>query len=174
MKIALAQINTKVGDLKGNADRIIRNIELAKEKGAELVVFPEMAVVGYPPRDLLDFECFVDDNLCWLDEIRKHTAGISVVCGYIDKNPLAEGKKYYNAAVLISDCEIKARYHKRLLPFYDVFDETRYFEPGKESLTVEVGGKKLKTFGMTRIIGSGRFIILIRRKRYQKAELMGL
>lgn len=142
MKIALAQINTKVGDLKSNAGLIIRNIERAKEKGAQLVIFPELAITGYPPRDLLDFECFTDDNLLQLEEIRKHTAGISVICGYIDKNPLTEGKRYYNAAALISDCEIKARYYKRLLPFYDVFDETRYFEPGKESLTIEVGGKK--------------------------------
>jgi NAD+ synthase (glutamine-hydrolysing) len=142
MKIALAQINTKVGDLKGNAELIIQNIERAKERNAGLVVFPELAITGYPPRDLLDFDCFIEDNLLLLDEIRKHTAGISVICGYIDKNPLPEGKKYYNAAAVISDCEIKARYFKRLLPFYDVFDETRYFEPGKESLTVEIGGKK--------------------------------
>jgi NAD+ synthase (glutamine-hydrolysing) len=142
MKIALAQINTKVGDLKGNADRIIRNIELAKERGAELVVFHELAITGYPPRDLLDFECFVEDNLIQLEEIRKHTAGISVICGYIDKNPLPEGKRYYNAAVLISNCEVKARYYKRLLPFYDVFDETRYFEPGKENIVADIGGKK--------------------------------
>ncbi len=142
MKIALAQINTKVGDLKGNTGLIIRNINLAKEKGAELVIFPELSITGYPPRDLLDFECFVDDNLVYLDKIRQHSTGIAVVCGFVDKNPSSYGKKLYNAAALVQNGEITDKYYKRLLPFYDVFDETRYFEPGKDNLTVEINNKK--------------------------------
>ncbi|HSA06252.1 MAG TPA: NAD+ synthase [Candidatus Gastranaerophilales bacterium] len=141
MKIAIAQINTKVGDLKGNADKIIKYINQAKEKKADLVVFPELSICGYPPRDLLDFECFVDDNLIYLDKIKKHTENIAVICGFINKNPSDIGKKLFNAAAVIKNGEITAKYYKRLLPFYDVFDETRYFEPGKEPLIVEIKGK---------------------------------
>ena len=142
MKIALAQINTKVGDLNGNTDLIIENIKTAREKGADLIVFPELSIAGYPPRDLLDFECFIDDNLVCLEKIKEHAENIAVICGFVDKNPSTEGKKYFNAAAVIENCEIKAKYQKRLLPFYDVFDETRYFEPGKEALTIEIKGRK--------------------------------
>lgn len=142
MKIAIAQINTKVGDLKGNAEIIIRNIIAAKEKNANLVIFPEMAITGYPPRDLLDFECFIDDNLKYLDIIRENTEGIAVILGYIDKNPSPEGKKYFNAAAIIENKQITGKYYKRLLPFYDIFDETRYFEPGKSNLVFELKRKK--------------------------------
>lgn len=142
MKIALAQINTIVGDLKGNTELIIQNINSARQKGADLVVFPELAITGYPPRDLLDFECFIDDNLAYLDKIRQNTENICVICGFAGKNPSEYGKKLFNAAALIQNKEITAKYHKRLLPFYDVFDETRYFEPGKDNLTVEIKGKK--------------------------------
>jgi len=141
MKIALAQINTKVGDLSANTDLIIKNINSARAKEAELVVFPELSITGYPPRDLLDFDCFIDDNLAYLDKIRENSKGINIICGFIDKNPSPYGKKYFNAAAIIKNGTIKAKYYKRLLPFYDVFDETRYFEPGKESLTVEINGK---------------------------------
>jgi len=142
MKIALAQINTKVGDLAGNTNIIIQNINAAKEKNADLVIFPELSITGYPPRDLLDFECFIDDNLKALEEIRKNTVNISVIVGFIDKNVTTEGKKYYNAAALIQNGEITAKYYKRLLPFYDIFDETRYFEPGKDNVVVEIKDKK--------------------------------
>ena len=110
MKIALAQINTKVGDLQGNTDRIIRNINNARDKGAELVIFPELSIAGYPPRDLLDFDCFADDNLIYLDKIRQHTENISVICGFIDKNPSLSGKKLFNTAALIKNGEIQTKY----------------------------------------------------------------
>ncbi len=141
MKIALAQINTKVGDLKGNTDLIIQNIYAAKNRGANLVVFPELCITGYPPRDLLDFECFIDDNLKALETIKENTENIAVIVGYIDKNPAEEGKKYFNAAAVIENKEITAKYYKRLMPFYDIFDETRYFEPGKENLAVKIKDK---------------------------------
>lgn len=143
MKIALGQINTKVGDLKRNTDLIIKNINHAKEKGVDLIAFPELSITGYPPRDLLDFNCFISDNLKYLEIIREASQGIAVICGYIDINPDPMGKKYYNAAAFINDGKIIARYYKRLLPFYDVFDETRYFEPGNKELVVEFKGKKL-------------------------------
>lgn len=143
MKIAIAQINTKVGDLKGNTDLIIKKIGKAKSSGADIVVFPELSISGYPPRDLLDFECFVNDNLKCLDLISQNSLGIAVICGFIDKNTESAGKKYYNALAFINDGEIKNRYYKRLLPFYDVFDETRHFEPGDKELVVNFKGKNL-------------------------------
>jgi len=143
MKIALRQINTKVGDLQRNTDLIIKNINESKEKGIDLVVFAELSITGYPPKDLLDFECFVNDNLKCLDKIRTASKDIAVICGYVDINPNATGKKCYNAAAFINNGEIIAKYYKRLLPFYDVFDETRYFEPGQQELIIDFKGKKL-------------------------------
>jgi len=143
MKIALCQINTKVGDLQRNTDLIIKNINKAKEKGIDLIVFTELSITGYPPKDLLDFECFVNDNLKCLDKIRESSENIAVICGYVDINPNLTGKKCYNAAAFINNGELVAKYYKRLLPFYDVFDETRYFEPGQKELIVDFKGKKL-------------------------------
>lgn len=143
MKIALGQINTKVGDLKRNTDLIIKNINKAKEKEIDLIVFPELSITGYPPKDLLDFECFVQDNLKYLDRIREASKGIAVICGYVDINTNPAGKKCHNAAVFIDNGKIVAKYFKRLLPFYDVFDETRYFEPGQQDLVIDFKGKRL-------------------------------
>lgn len=143
MKIALAQINTKVGDLKGNTDKIISYIGMAKEKGADLIVFPELSITGYPPRDLLDFENFVEDNIKQLERIKPYSSDIGTVLGYVEKNTSPFGKKYYNTAALIYGGEVVSRHYKCLLPFYDVFDETRYFEPGKEVKPVEFKGLRL-------------------------------
>lgn len=143
MRIALAQINTKVGDLKGNTDLIINYIDKAVKLGAELVVFPELSITGYPPRDLLDFEYFVKDNIAQLEKIKPHTKNIGVLVGFVDINQNPVGKKYHNAAALIHNGEILTKYYKSLLPFYDVFDETRYFESGKEFHSVEFLGKKI-------------------------------
>ena len=143
MKIALAQINTKVGDLDNNLDLIINYIEKAKYNNADLVVFPELSITGYPPRDLLDYDYFVQDNLEKLEKLKKYSANIGIICGYIDINPNPYGRKYCNAAALIYNNKIIHRHYKCLLPFYDVFDETRYFEPGHEVEPVEFMGKKI-------------------------------
>ncbi|OGH98067.1 MAG: NAD+ synthase [Candidatus Melainabacteria bacterium GWA2_34_9] len=143
MKIALCQINTKVGDLQRNTDLIIKNINKAKEKEIDLIVFPELAITGYPPKDLLDFDCFVNDNLKFLDKIRAASENIGIICGYVDINKSPTGKKCHNAAAFINNGEIIAKYYKRLLPFYDVFDETRYFEPGHQELVIDFKDKKL-------------------------------
>jgi len=143
MKVALAQINPKVGDLVGNTDKIISFIKKAKEKEADLVIFPELAITGYPPRDLLDFEFFVEDNLIQLERLKECSKDIAVICGYIDINPEPYGRKYHNAAAFIYNGKIISRYYKSLLPFYDVFDENRYFEPGKTFEPVEFMGQKL-------------------------------
>ena len=164
MKIALCQINTKVGDLQRNTDLIIRNINKAKEQEIDLIIFPELAITGYPPKDLLDFECFVKDNLKCLDKIRAASENIAVICGYVDINKNSTGKKCHNAAAFINNGEIIAKYYKRLLPFYDVFDETRYFEPGQKELVIDLKGKNsvlqyAKTYGMIKITGKDSYIM---------------
>lgn len=143
MKIALAQINNKIGDLNENFDRIVSFIEKAIRLKADLIVFPELAITGYPPRDLLDYEYFIDDNLKILEKIKPYSNEIAIAIGYIDKSEKSYGKKYHNAAAFLYQGEIVHKHYKCLLPFYDVFDETRYFEPGKEVLTFEFKGKKL-------------------------------
>jgi NAD+ synthase (glutamine-hydrolysing) len=143
MKVALAQINPKVGDLKGNTDKIISFIKKAKEKDADLVIFPELAITGYPPRDLLDFDFFVEDNLIQLERIKEFTYDIAVICGFIDFNKDSFGRKYHNAAAFINEGKIVAKQYKSLLPFYDVFDENRYFEPGRSFEPVNFMGQKL-------------------------------
>jgi NAD+ synthase (glutamine-hydrolysing) len=141
MKIALAQINPKIGALKANLKKIIEFIN--KSGDSDIIVFPELCITGYPPRDLLDFDSFVDDNIFALQKIIDHSKDKAVVCGFIDKNPDKVGKKYFNTAAFICDGEIIGRHNKCLLPFYDVFDETRYFEAGKTVQKIKFKGKTI-------------------------------
>ncbi len=129
MKIALAQINPTVGDFQKNAEKICSFIGLARGKGADLVVFPELAVTGYPPKDFLDIPGFVEENLKVLDKISRCVSGIAAIVGFVDKNKRPQGKLVHNAAAFIQDQKIVSVHHKSLLPTYDVFDECRYFEP---------------------------------------------
>jgi NAD+ synthase (glutamine-hydrolysing) len=132
MKIALAQINPIVGDFTHNTEKIKAATERAKDRSCDLVVFSELAISGYPPRDLLEKRDFVEANLTYLQDLVKSIEGIGVICGYVDRNPRKAGNPLYNSAVLFEGGEILHTAHKRLLPTYDVFDETRYFEPGSE------------------------------------------
>ena len=143
MKIALAQINPTIGDFEGNTDRITAQVDKAKDLACDLVVFSEMAVCGYPPRDLLEKEAFVSANLACLDRLVESVRGIGVICGFAGKNLEEEGKPLYNSAVLFEDGSILHQVHKRLLPAYDVFDETRYFQPGKHFDAFSYKGRKL-------------------------------
>ncbi len=127
MKVAIAQLNTVIGDFKYNFDKIIYFANKAKDLSCDLVVFPELVITGYPPRDLLEKKDFVDANLAWLDKLVGSIDGIGVVCGFVDKSPNDEGKPLYNAAALFEDGKILHKAYKRLLPTYDVFDERRYF-----------------------------------------------
>jgi NAD+ synthase (glutamine-hydrolysing) len=140
MKTAIAQINPVIGDIEENRKKIISNIKLAKTKGADLIIFPEMATVGYPPMDLLHNKKLILDNLKSLEEIAKEASGIAVVCGYVDfdyDNP----PMLYNAAAFIYDGKIVSRHYKTLLPTYDVFDEMRYFSPSKVQEPVRFKGR---------------------------------
>lgn len=139
MKIAIAQINTTVGDFAGNARRILDYTSRARRRGCSLVVFPEMAVCGYPPRDLVEKENFIDANLEALAEItRKLPRGITAILGFIDRNLSSTGKPLYNAVAVVRDGRRISTHYKSLLPTYDVFDEGRYFEPASEIISTTV------------------------------------
>jgi NAD+ synthase (glutamine-hydrolysing) len=130
MRIALAQINPTVGDLVANTAKHLDFIARAKSQGATLVVFPELSLLGYPPKDLLLKSQFITDSLAALAHIAQSVAGIDVILGYADRNPNPVGRPLYNAVALLRDGRIHSKHYKTLLPTYDVFDESRYFEPG--------------------------------------------
>lgn len=143
MKIALAQQNYHIGNFEENSKKIITAIEKAKKDGVDLIVFSELCICGYPPRDFLEFEDFI--NKCYesLDAIRQHADTIGVIVGSPARNLTKEGKDLFNAAYLLYEKKIIAEIHKTLLPTYDVFDEYRYFEPAFEWKVAEFKGKKL-------------------------------
>jgi NAD+ synthetase len=132
MKIAIAQINPVIGDFKHNSGRIKYYANKARALSCDLVVFSELVVSGYPPRDLLEKDDFVNTNISYLNNLVSSISGIGVICGFVDKNPGDEGNRLYNSAVLFENGKILHKVNKRLLPTYDVFDERRYFEPGME------------------------------------------
>jgi NAD+ synthase (glutamine-hydrolysing) len=135
MRIALAQINPTVGDIPGNTRLILDFIQRAKDANAALVVFPELSIVGYPPKDLLLKPQFIDDNLAAVRTIAQLVQDIDVVVGYVERNPSPIGRPLYNAVAHLRDGQIASTHFKTLLPTYDVFDESRYFEPGPASAT---------------------------------------
>jgi NAD+ synthase (glutamine-hydrolysing) len=143
MKIVLAQQNYHIGNFEKNTEKIISAIEEAKRQGADLVVFSELCVCGYPPRDFLEFNDFIDKCHEAIDAIKQHADTIGVLVGSPAKNPVVEGKDLFNAAYLLYEKEIKGEVHKTLLPTYDVFDEYRYFEPAFEWHVLEFKGKRL-------------------------------
>jgi len=132
MKIALAQINPIVGDFEGNARKIMAYATRAKDLACDLVVFSELVICGYPPRDLLEKEAFVSANIAHVRKLVESIKGIGVICGFAERSQREEGNPLYNSAVLFEDGVMLHQVHKRLLPAYDVFDETRYFEPGTQ------------------------------------------
>jgi NAD+ synthetase len=144
MNIGIAQINAVVGDFPGNAKRILAAYRECLEKGAELVVTPEMALVGYPPMDLLFKSEFVPKCLQALDYLADEIGEIPLIVGYVDQCPeQSVGKPFRNAAAFLENGKIAHRVWKTLLPAYDVFDERRYFEPGEISTAIEWKGVKI-------------------------------
>ena len=143
MKIGIAQINAVVGDFPGNAKRILAAYRECLEKGADLVVTPEMSLVGYPPRDLVFKSQFVPKCLQALDYLADEIKAVPLLVGYVDFFTGEVGKPYRNAAAWLEKGEIKARFFKTLLPTYDVFDERRYFEPGDISEPFVWQGKRI-------------------------------
>jgi NAD+ synthase (glutamine-hydrolysing) len=143
MRIALAQINTTVGDINGNRDKVLQIMGQAKEKGASIVVFPELCLTGYPPRDLLGLHGFVESNLNALQEIAARSDQMGVIVGFVDRNPKKEGRSFHNSAAFLAEGKIQAIIHKTLLPTYDVFDEDRYFEKAEDVRLIHFGGRTL-------------------------------
>jgi NAD+ synthase (glutamine-hydrolysing) len=143
MRIALAQLNYHVGNFSANTAKIIAAIKEAEQAGAELVVFSELCISGYPARDFLEFEDFIQQCENALLEIALHTQHIAALIGCPRKNPVKEGKDLYNAAFLLHEGQVKHITDKTLLPTYDVFDEYRYFEPNKKFEIVDFKGTKL-------------------------------
>ena len=143
MNIAISQINTTVGDFDGNSDKIVDAWRHADEAGAELVVLPELALCGYPPRDLLAKPTFLRQNQVALDRLAKRGGRAVAVVGYASVNETNSGRPARNSAAVLRDGQVAALRHKTLLPTYDVFDEDRYFEPATDNTPVEILGKKI-------------------------------
>lgn len=143
MKIFLAQQNYHIGNFEANTERIIAAIEEAKQQGGDLIVFSELAVCGYPPRDFLEFNDFIEQSLASIERIKQHADAIGVLVGAPSRNVITQGKDLFNSAYLLYEKEIKGIAHKTLLPTYDIFDEYRYFEPAYEWNVLEFRGKKL-------------------------------
>lgn len=143
MKIALAQINYHIGNFESNTSKIIAALDKACAQGAELVVFAELAVSGYPPRDFLEFNDFIDRCYRSVDEIASHCRGIAAIVGAPTRREEIKGKDLHNSAIFLADGRVQAMAHKSLLPNYDIFDEYRYFEPFREFNVIEYKGRRI-------------------------------
>lgn len=146
MKVCIAQLNPTIGDFSNNTKKIITSIKKAISEKCDLILFSELAISGYPVRDRLFYESFCEDNLKCLDQIAKESKNITVVCGYIEKNPDSKGKPYFNSAAILQNGKQIGNYRKRHLPYYDIFDEQRFFEEGDESFAFKI---KDYRFGVT-------------------------
>jgi len=143
MKIAMAQLNPTVGDIAGNVRRILEACRRAADEGADLVVTPELSILGYPPRDLLLKPRFVADGLAALERLAREVDRPALVVGYASRRQGRRGRPLHNTVALLAGGRVVGTVHKRLLPFYDVFDEARYFEPGEEAAAIEYGGLRI-------------------------------
>ena len=143
MKIALAQLNYHIGDFNLNTQKIITAIHDARQQGADLVVFAELAVCGYPPRDFLEFSEFIEQCENSAEQIAEACTGIACIIGLPTKNPKVDGKDLFNSAYFIENGKVKAVVNKALLPNYDVFDEYRYFEPAVNFSCIDFMGQKI-------------------------------
>ncbi len=135
LRVALAQINSTVGDLQGNTEKIVAWIQKARKEKADVVAFPELAITGYPPEDLLLKPQFIEDNIAAVRKISSRTKNITVIVGFVDRDD-----SLYNAAAVVADGKIKDVYRKIMLPNYGVFDEFRYFRPGKRFPVYGING----------------------------------
>jgi len=145
MRIALAQFNPIVGDLTGNRERIADFARQAAGRGAEVAVFPELSITGYPPRDLVEKPSFVERSERELETLARETTGLdlSIICGFVARSQVPDGKRALNCAAVIEGGQVTFRQTKMLLPTYDVFDEARYFRPGEHEFLCKVRAKNV-------------------------------
>ena len=143
MKIAIAQLNYHIGNFEGNGQKMLEAVATAKAQGADIVVFGELAVTGYPPRDFLEFKDFINRSHAVVERLAEAAQDIAIVVGAPSVNPVIEGKDLFNSAYFLADGKIHAVANKALLPTYDIFDEYRYFEPANEFNVVEYKGKRI-------------------------------
>ena len=143
MKIALAQLNYHIGNFNANLQKMKTHVHLAKDQNADIIVFSELAVCGYPPRDFLEFPDFIKKCQSVVKTLTKLSADIAIIVGAPSINPVAEGKDLYNSAYFLYNAEVKHIAHKALLPTYDIFDEYRYFEPCTDFNIIEFKGERI-------------------------------
>lgn len=143
MRIAIAQLNYHIGNFAGNLKKMIAAVETARQQGADMICFAELAVCGYPPRDFLNFDDFIDLADASVAALTTLSKDIAIVVGAPSKNPVIEGKDLYNSAYFLSEGKVQYIQHKTLLPTYDVFDEYRYFEPANTYRTIDYKGKRI-------------------------------
>jgi len=143
MKILLAQQNYHIGNFESNTKKLLKPFKKQKAQQADIIVFSELCICGYPPRDFVEFNDFI--NKCYesIYAIQQHADSIAVIVGSPARNPVLEGKDLFNAAIFLYEKEVKAEIHKTCLPTYDVFDEYRYFEPSYDWKIIDFKGKKL-------------------------------
>lgn len=142
MKLALAQLNFTVGNFIINKEKILNAYERAAREKSDLVIFPELSITGYPPKDLLLKKSFLKQTQDALEEVMSNISSTAAVIGYVEENP-SQGKPFYNSIAFIRNGKILKKIRKILIPSYDVFDEDRYFEPGTEAVVIDYGDKKL-------------------------------
>lgn len=143
MRIALAQIDTTIGDFAGNLERLVKYAGYARDRGADLVVFPELALCGYPPRDLVENPGFIERSEIALQQLAHLLPPIPALVGYVRRSQAEHGKPAADAAALLEGGQVVVDYAKILLPFYDVFDESRYFEAGQSVCVHDFGGRRV-------------------------------
>lgn len=143
MRIAIAQFNAHIGNFEGNLSKMLQMTETAKAQGADIICFPELATCGYPARDFLEFDDFIQQADASIQTLAKAAQGIAIVLGSPTRNPQVEGKDLYNSAYFLAYGRVEYIQHKALLPTYDVFDEYRYFQPASEFGIVEYMGKRI-------------------------------
>ncbi|MDQ6632540.1 MAG: NAD+ synthase, partial [Verrucomicrobiota bacterium] len=143
MRVALAQINTTVGDLAGNEAKILAAYQRALSENVEIIIFPELTMVGYPPRDLLLKKNFISENLAALNRVAAATGKTAALIGFVDENKSRPGRPLTNNAALLQNGKVVATRLKTLLPTYDVFDEDRYFQPALKNIPINFNGQKI-------------------------------